>query len=242
MRGSVARRSGTCGISSRSGDPQILWKTCGRRCQKKQKTPTRPDCTRLQQRSIFEEPAYSTATLRAFRPVAGGRGARSIRSSCHRQKRMTPSSTCRRTRRSFSRSTPASSRISETMQHGRRAFDSRAMGLLLAKSNPQPLVGEGRPKQAARREASREQDVAPLVVHLHHQLLAAGPDLDPVLLRKGQADVVCVALPFFLHLHRLLLEEDRGGIRVPEHLAGEDLEEGQPPHLAVAEAGLEEGV
>src|SRR5206468_460235 len=138
--------------------PQFLWKSCGPMREKKQKTPARPDCTRLQQRG------YSSVTFRAFLPAAGGRGARSIRSSCHRQKRMTPSRTWRRTTRSFTRSTPASSSISETMQHGRLAFDSRAMGLLLAKRHPEPLVGERRPEQAARGQAPREQDVTPLVV------------------------------------------------------------------------------
>src|SRR5439155_7947583 len=191
-------------------------------------------------RSGSEPRRYSTATFRAFRTPAGGRGRRSIRSSCQRQKRITPSRTWRRSSRSFSRSTPASSSISDTMQHGRRALDS-AMGLLLAERHAQPLIGERGAEQPARGQGAGKQDVAPLVVHLDHQLLAPGPDLDALLLREGQADVERVALAFLLHLDRPLLEEDGRRIGFSEHLAGEDLQQRQSHHLAVEEAGLEEG-
>src|SRR5262249_56210021 len=85
-----------------------------------------------------------------------------------------------------------------------------------------------------------KQDVAPLVVHLHDQLLAPRPDLDALLLRERQADVEGVARAFLLDLHRLLLEEDGGRIRFPEDLPREDLQQRKAHHLAVEEAGLEE--
>ena len=62
----------------------------------------------------------------------------------------------------------------------------RRSALLLSEGNPQALALEGGAQQPARGERARQHHVAALVVHLDHQLVTPGEDLDPVLLREGR--------------------------------------------------------
>src|SRR2546428_11912260 len=103
------------------------------------------------------------------------------------------------------------------------------MRLLPPEAPPQPLAREGRAGQPPRGQGPGQQDVAPLVVDLHHQLLAARPDLYLLFFREGQPDVQRVAAAFLLDLDRLLAEEDRGGGGVAEDRAAGLLGQRQPP-------------
>ena len=177
------------------------------------------------------------------RAAAAARAWRSIRSSCHWQSRMMPSRTWRRSCRAFSRSSPASSSISETRQQAFFAPASQLGHGPPSRRRPPAAAGPRRPRPAAPRgQGARQQDVAALIIDLDDQLLALGPDLDLVLLREGQPDVERVAAALLLHLDRPLLEEDaRWGRASPKTSLRELVQQRQADHLAVEQPRLEEG-
>ena len=113
----------------------------------------------------------------------------SIRSSCQRHIRMMPSSTCCAAPAALSRSRPASSSISERMQHA-LVLVPPASGSHQASLPPNRTRSTWSTSAAlataAARERAGQHHVAALIIHLHHQLVALGADLIRSFSAKGR--------------------------------------------------------